>query len=210
MNMFTVLALLSALSADRQHDDDAHRLSSATRSVVMKAIGGTRRQIRARLPPHGPAPGRRPAPSSASASGLLIANAIVQFFGTSLLRDHARPSASVGSVVAASVLIGLLAPPLAALVAVTARRPGSGPRGGCRTSPSHERIDACSRSVRSAGLSFLPRQAQIGVRGVTRRGQRSLENCGSDRARGWDVARGAFPVARSDAHDWCRVGRHEV
>ena len=168
MNMFTVLALLSALVLIA---NTMTTLVAEQRNEigVMKAIGGTRRQIRRVY--HRTALLLGAAGSVLGVGlGLLIANAIVRFFGTRYFAIT-PPFGVVGSVVAASVVIGLLAPPLAALVAV--RRGVRIPvREALQDSPSTSGSRWLERPLRLLG--FLPRTAQIGVRGVTRRARRTL------------------------------------
>lgn len=168
MNMFTVLALFSALVLIA---NTMTTLVAEQRNEigVMKAIGGTRRQIRRVY--HRTALLLGAAGSVLGVGlGLLIANAIVRFFGTRYFAIT-PPFGVVGSVVAASVVIGLLAPPLAALVAV--RRGVRIPvREALQDSPSTSGSRWLERPLRLLG--FLPRTAQIGVRGVTRRARRTL------------------------------------
>ena len=149
MNMFTVLALLSALVLIA---NTMTTLVAEQRNEigVMKAIGGTRRQIRRVY--HRTALLLGAAGSVLGVGlGLLIANAIVRFFGTRYFAIT-PPFGVVGSVVAASVVIGLLAPPLAALVAVRRGCPRS--RSGRRCRTRRLRADHAGSSVRSAGSAF--------------------------------------------------------
>ena len=150
MNMFTVLALFSALVLIA---NTMTTLVAEQRNEigVMKAIGGTRRQIRRVY--HRTALLLGAAGSVLGVGlGLLIANAIVRFFGTRYFAIT-PPFGVVGSVVAASVVIGLLAPPLAALVAV--RRGVRIPvREALQDSPSTSGSRWLERPLRRLG--FLP------------------------------------------------------
>jgi putative ABC transport system permease protein len=137
---------------------------------IMKAIGGTRRQIRGVYL-------RTALLLGAAGSvigiglGLLIANAVVRFFGSSFFAISPGFEVSV-PILIASVIIGVLAPPLAALPAI---RRGSriSVREGLEEVPALQGGQAAlDRALRR--LSFLPRTAQIGVRSVTRRGRRSV------------------------------------
>ena len=138
----------------------------------MKAIGGTRRQIRRVY--HRTALLLGAAGSVLGVGlGLLIANADRAVASELATSRSTPPFGVVGSVVAASVVIGLLAPPLAALVAV---RAASGiPVREALQDSAGPRAARAGSSVSLRRLGFLPRTAQIGVRGVTRRcGRRSL------------------------------------
>ncbi|HSC91843.1 MAG TPA: FtsX-like permease family protein [Gaiellaceae bacterium] len=169
MNVFTVLALISALVLIA--NTMTTLIGEQRREIgMMKAIGGTRRQIsRVYL--------RTALLLGAAGSvvgvglGVLIANAIVRYFGSSFFAispgfDVVLP------VVIASIVLGLVAPPLAALPAI--RRGARVPvREGLEEVPALEGGQAVvDRALRRLG--FMPRTAQIGVRSVTRRARRSL------------------------------------
>jgi putative ABC transport system permease protein len=169
MNVFTVLALLAGLVLIA--NTMTTLIGEQRREIgIMKAIGGTRRQIRRLYL-------RTALLLGAAGSvigvvlGLAIANAVVRFFGSSFFAISPGFEVSV-PVVVASIVVGLVAPPLAALPAI---------RRGSRI-PVREALEevpalqggqaALDRSLRRLG--FLPRTAQIGVRSVTRRGRRSV------------------------------------
>ncbi|MGE5690056.1 MAG: FtsX-like permease family protein [Pseudomonadota bacterium] len=169
MNVFTVLALLAGLVLIS--NTMTTLVGEQRREIgMMKAIGGTRRQIRGVYL-------RTALLLGAAGSvlgvvlGLLIANAVVRFFGSSFFAITPGFEVSV-PVVVASVAVGLVAPPLAALPAV--RRGSRIPvREGLEEVPALQGGQAAlDRSLRRVG--FLPRTAQIGVRSVTRRGRRSI------------------------------------
>jgi len=169
MNVFTVLALLAAcvLVANTM----GTLIGEQRREIgMMKAIGGRRRQIRRLylrtallLGGLGSVLG--------IVLGIAIANMIVRFFGSTFFAITPGWSISV-PVIVASLVIGILGPPLAALPAI---------RRGTRV-PVREALDevppleggvrAVDRLLRR--LTFLPRTAQIGVRSVTRRTRRTI------------------------------------
>jgi putative ABC transport system permease protein len=169
MYVFTVLALLSALVLVA--NTMTTLIGEQRREIgMMKAIGGTRRQIRRiylrtalLLGAAGSILG--------VALGVLIANLIVRYFGSSFFAIS--PGFSVSTrVVIGSIVLGIAAPPLAALPAI--RRGARIPvREALEEVPAVEGGQAAiDRLLRR--LSFLPRTAQIGVRSVTRRARRSL------------------------------------
>ena len=168
MTVFTVLALLAGLVLIS--NTMTTLIGEQRREIgMMKAIGGTRRQIRRIYL-------RTALLLGAAGSvigvglGLLVANAVVRWFGNFL---GVTPGFEVSvPVLVGSILVGLVAPPLAALPAI--RRGSRIPvREGLEEVPALQGSQAAlDRALRR--LSFLPRTAQIGVRGVTRRGRRSL------------------------------------
>ncbi len=169
MNVFTVLALLAGLVLIA--NTMSTLIGEQRREIgMMKAIGGTRRQIR-----HiylGTALLLGAAGSVIGvALGLVVANAVVRFFGSSFFAISPGFEVSL-PIVVASILVGLVAPPLAALPAI--RRGSRIPvREGLEEVPALQGGQAVlDRALRR--LSFLPRTAQIGVRSITRRGRRSL------------------------------------
>ena len=169
MDMFTVLALLAAvvLVANTM----TTLIGEQRREIgMMKAIGGTRRQIRRIFL-------RTAVLLGAAGSllgvvlGLVIANAIVRYFGSNFFAINPGFAVSI-PVVVAGVLVGLIAPPLAALPAI---RRGSriSVREGLEEVPALQGGQALvDRALRR--FSFLPRTAQIGLRSITRRARRSL------------------------------------
>ena len=169
MNVFTVLALLAAgvLVANTM----GTLIGEQRREIgMMKAIGGTRRQIRRvylrtalLLGAIGSALG--------VALGVVIANLIVGFFGSTFFAIEAEWSVSV-PVIVASIVLGIVGPPLMALPAI--RRGTRIPvREGLEEVPALEGgVRTVDRLLRK--LSFLPRTAQIGIRSVTRRTRRTI------------------------------------
>ena len=169
MNVFTVLALLSALMLIA--NTMTTLIGEQRREIgMMKAIGGTRRQIRRiylltalLLGAIGSVIG--------VALGVVIANAIVHYFGTSFFAISPGFGVVV-PVIVASIVLGLVAPPLAALPAIR-RGARLNVREGLEEVPALEGGQAVvDRALRRLG--FLPRTAQIGIRSVTRRARRSL------------------------------------
>jgi putative ABC transport system permease protein len=169
MNVFTVLALLAGLVLIS--NTMTTLIGEQRREIgMMKAIGGTRRQIRRVYL-------RTALLLGAAGSvigvvlGLLVANAVVRFFGSSFFAILPGFEVSL-PIVVASIVVGLGAPPLAALPAI--RRGSRIPvREGLEEVPAlqggHAVVD---RTLRR--FSFLPRTAQIGIRSVTGRGRRSV------------------------------------
>jgi putative ABC transport system permease protein len=169
MNVFTVLALLAGLVLIA--NTMTTLIGEQRREIgMMKAIGGTRRQIRRVYL-------RTALLLGAAGSlvgvvlGLVVANAVVRFFGSSFFAISPGFEVSV-PIVVASIVVGLVAPPLAALPAI--RRGSRIPvREGLEEVPALQGGQAVlDRALRR--LSFLPRTAQIGIRSVTRRGRRSV------------------------------------
>jgi putative ABC transport system permease protein len=169
MNVFTVLALLSALVLIA--NTMTTLIGEQRREIgMMKAVGGTRRQIRRIYL-------RTALLLGAAGSvigvvlGVVIANAIVRYFGSSFFAISPGFGVVV-PVIVASVVLGLVAPPLAALPAIR-RGARLNVREGLEEVPSLEGGHAVvDRALRRLG--FLPRTAQIGIRSVTRRARRSL------------------------------------
>src|SRR5512133_3487531 len=168
MSAVTLLALLSALVL----------LSNTMTTLVgeqiseiaaMKAIGGSRRQI-ARIY-------RRTALMLGALGaalgvvlGIVLANAIVGYFGTAFFGIDAGVHVAPG-VLVASVIVGLVVPPLAAWPAI---------RRAARL-PVHEALQATGSAVGGQGRLDavlrripLPRSAQIGLRSVGRRKRRAF------------------------------------
>jgi putative ABC transport system permease protein len=169
MNVFTVLALLAAsvLVANTM----GTLIGEQRREIgMMKAIGGTRRQIRRVYLLTALLLGGIAAVLGVGL-GVVISNAIVGFFGSSFFAIS--PGWAISApVVVVSLVLGLVVPPLMALPAI--RRGTRVPvREALEEVPSLEGgarlVDRTLRRV-----TFLPRTAQIGVRSVTRRTRRSL------------------------------------
>ena len=166
----TMLALLCALVLIG--NTMTTLVGEQTREIgAMKAIGGTRRQIAGifvrtalLLGAIGSIVG--------IALGLVLANVLVNFFGSTFFAISGGFGVDL-PIVAASLLLGLLGPPLAALPAI--RRGVRVPvrealeTTGSITAGGADRVDGLLQRVR-----FLPRTAQIGVRSVGRRKRRSL------------------------------------
>ena len=169
MNVFTVLALLAAsvLVANTM----GTLIGEQRREIgMMKAIGGTRRQIRRVYLLTALLLGGIAAVLGVGL-GVVISNAIVGFFGSSFFAISPGWAVSM-PVVAVSLVLGLVGPPLMALPAI--RRGTRVPvREALEEVPSLEGgariVDRALRRV-----TFLPRTAQIGVRSVTRRTRRTL------------------------------------
>jgi putative ABC transport system permease protein len=169
MNVFTLLALAAGLVLIA--NTMTTLVGEQRREIaIMKAIGATARQIRRVY--------LRTALLLGIAGsvvgvglGLLVANAVVRFFGSSFFAIS--PGFAVSApVVVASLVVGIVAPPLAALPAI--RRAARVPVGeGLQEVPALQGGQAAlDRALRR--LAFLPRTAQIGARSITRRGRRSL------------------------------------
>ena len=200
MNVFTLLALLAGLVLIA--NTMTALIGEQRREIgVMKAIGGTRRQIRGVYL-------RTALLLGAAGSvigvvlGVLVANAVVRFFGNFFAIS---PGFEISvPVVVASVLVGLLAPPLAALPAI--RRGSRIPvREGLEEVPALQGGQAVvDRLLRR--LQFLPRTAQIGIRSVTRRGRRTRHDRRADRPCRRDAARRARAHRHRHQDDQRRSG----
>ena len=169
MNVFTILALLAAgvLVANTM----GTLIGEQRREIgMMKAIGGTRRQIRGVYLRTAALLGAIGAVLGVFL-GVVIANLMVQFFGSTFFAIS--PGWSISTpVVIASLVLGILGPPLMALPAI---------RRGTRVPVREalEEVPALQGGVRIVDrllrrLTFLPRTAQIGVRSVTRRTRRTI------------------------------------
>jgi putative ABC transport system permease protein len=138
--------------------------------ATMKAIGAGRRQIRRVYLRTAMLLGGLGAIAGA-VLGIVLSWALTSYFASSLYSISAPFSVDL-PVVVASVAVGVIGPPLAALPAVrrAARLPLAETlqASGSATGPQG-RLDRLLRRAR-----FLPRSAQIGLRGVTRRRRRSI------------------------------------
>src|SRR5687768_2790889 len=168
-NVLTLLALVTALVL--VSNTMTTLIGEQTGEIAaMKAIGARRRDIRRVYLRTAVLLGAAAALVGA-VLGVLLANLLVGFFASTFFYIDAGFGVSL-TAVAASVVLGLLGPPLAALPAIrrAARLPlnealqASGSAVGAQG-----RLDAALRRVR-----FLPRGAQIGLRGLGRRKRRSL------------------------------------
>ena len=169
LGVITLLALLSALVL--VSNTMTTLIGEQTGEIAaMKAVGARRRDIRRIYLRTALLLGTAGAIFGA-ALGVVLANALVGFFASTLFYIDAGFGIS-GPALVASIVAGLVGPPLAALPAIrrAARLPlnealqASGPAVG-----GQGRLDAALRRVR-----FLPRGAQIGLRGLGRRKRRSL------------------------------------
>jgi putative ABC transport system permease protein len=169
MNVVTLLALLSALVL----------LASTMSTLIgeqtgeigtMKAIGARRAQIRRVYLRTAMLLGGLGALLGA-ALGVLVANAVTGYFGMLFFGIGGRLAVD-GPVLAASVVVGLAGPPLAALPAI---------RRAARV-PVHDALRATGSATGGQGaidaglrhVGFLPRSAQIGLRSLGRRKRRTL------------------------------------
>jgi putative ABC transport system permease protein len=138
--------------------------------ATMKAIGAGRRQIRRLYLRTAILLGALGAIAGA-VLGILLSWALTSYFASTLYAISAPFSVDV-PVLVASIALGVIGPPLAALPAVSraARLPLAEAlqATGSATGPEG-RLDGLLRRAR-----FLPRTAQIGLRSVTRRRRRSI------------------------------------
>ena len=169
MTTITILALLSALVL--LSNTMTTLIGEQTPEIAaMKAIGATRRQIRRIYRRTALLLGALGAVFGA-ALGLLLANVVVSFFGSRFYGITAGFHVD-GTILAASLLVGLIGPALAALPAI---------RRASRL-PLAEALSATGSTVGGQGaldrglrrIRFLPRSAQIGLRGAVRRKRRTL------------------------------------
>ncbi|HLY51237.1 MAG TPA: FtsX-like permease family protein [Solirubrobacteraceae bacterium] len=165
----TLLALLGALVL--MSSTISTLVGEQTQEIAtMKAIGARERQIRRVYLRTAALLGGLGAIAGA-VLGILLSWGLTSYFASSLYAISAPFSVDL-AVVVASIAVGVIGPPLAAMPAVrrAARLPlaetlqasgsAAGPEG---------RLEPLLRRAR-----FLPRTAQIGLRGVTRRGRRSI------------------------------------
>jgi len=168
LNVITLLALLSALVL--VSSTMTTLIGEQTGEIAaMKAIGARRRDIRRLYLRTALLLGALGALAGA-ALGIILANALAGFF-VSLLGVEAGFGVSL-PVVVASLVLGLVGPALAALPAIrrAVRLPlGEALQASGAAVGGQGRLDALLRRVR-----FLPRSAQIGLRGLARRKRRSL------------------------------------
>jgi putative ABC transport system permease protein len=142
--------------------------------ATMKAIGAGRKQIRRVYLRTATLLGTLGALVGA-VLGILLSWALTSYFASSLYAISAPFSVDL-PVLVASIALGVIGPPLAAMPAV--RRAARLPLAetlqatGSATGPQ----GSLDRLLRRAG--FLPRTAQIGLRGVARRRRRSITTAG--------------------------------
>jgi putative ABC transport system permease protein len=164
----TLLALLGALvllssTMSTLIGEQTHEIA------MMKAIGAGRKQIRSVYLRTTVLLGSLGAIVGA-VLGTLIAWALTSFFASSFFAISAPFSVDV-PVLVASIALGVIAPPLAALPAIrrAARLPlAETLQATGSVTTTHGRLEGLLR-----GAHFLPRTAQIGLRGVTTRRHRS-------------------------------------
>ena len=167
--MVTLLALLGALVL--LSSTMSTLISEQTPEIAtMKAIGAGRRQIRRVYLRTAMLLGALGAVVGALL-GILLSWGLTSYFASSLFAISAPFSVDV-PVLVASIVLGVIGPALAALPAVrrAARLPLAETlqAAGSATGPEG-RLDRLLRRAR-----FLPRTAQIGLRGVARRRRRSI------------------------------------
>ncbi len=165
----TLLALLGALVP--LSSTISTLVSEQTPEIAtMKAIGAGRRQIRRVYLRTAMLLGALGAIAGA-VLGILLSWALTSYFASSLYAISAPFSVDV-PVLVASIALGVIGPPLAALPAVrrAARLPLAETLQATGSATGPERgLDRLLRRAR-----FLPRTAQIGLRSVTRRRRRSI------------------------------------
>jgi putative ABC transport system permease protein len=168
LSIITVLALLAALVLV------ANTMTTlvgeqAGEIATMKAVGARRRDVAAiylrtalLLGGLGTVAG--------TVLGLALANALAAFFGSEFFGVDARFGVVV-EVLAASAVLGLAGPPLAALPAIrrAVRLPVAAALSASAAEGGLGRLDSALRRARR-----LPRSAQIGLRAVARRKRRAL------------------------------------
>jgi putative ABC transport system permease protein len=169
MTMITVLALLSALVL--LSNTMTTLIGEQTQEIAaMKAIGATRRQIKRIYRRTALLLGALGAVLGAGL-GIVLANLVVSFFGSRFYGISAGFHVD-GTMLAISLAVGLIGPALAAMPAV---------RRASRLSVA-EALSATGAAVGGQGVldrglrhvRFLPRSAQIGLRGSARRKRRTL------------------------------------
>jgi putative ABC transport system permease protein len=169
MTMVTLLALLSALVL--LSNTMTTLIGEQTQEIAaMKAIGATRRQIKQIY--------RRTALLVGGVGGVLgaglgvvLANVVVSFFGSRFYGISAGFHVDA-TMLAISLAVGLIGPVLAARPAI---------RRASRL-PLAEALSASGAAISGRGavdrglrhIRFLPRSAQIGLRGAARRKRRTL------------------------------------
>jgi putative ABC transport system permease protein len=169
MSMVTLLALLSALVL--LSNTMTTLIGEQTQEIAaMKAMGATRVQIKRIYRRTALIVGALGAVLGAGL-GLLLANAVVSFFASRFYGISAGFHVD-GKLLVVSLAVGLIAPPLAAMPAI---------RRAARL-PLAEALSATGSAVGGQGeidrglrhIGFLPRSAQIGLRGAVRRKRRTL------------------------------------
>ena len=169
MNVITLLALLSALVL--LSNTMTTLIGEQTQEIAaMKAIGATRVQIKRIYRRTALMLGALGAVVGAGL-GIVLANVVVSFFGSRFYGISAGFHVD-GTLLAVSLVVGLIAPALAAMPAI---------RRASRL-PLAEALSATGSAAGGQGvidrglrhIRFLPRSAQIGLRGAVRRKRRTL------------------------------------
>ena len=169
LSVITVLALLSALVLIS--NTMTTLVAEETGEIgIMRAIGARRRQVAAVYVKTALLLGAIGA-LAGIALGIVLSNLLARYFGSMFWAIDVRFGVDA-TVLFVSILVGLFGPPLAALPAI---------RRGVRTD-LREALESTGSAVGSQEgadrllrrLRFLPRTAQIGLRGVGRRKRRSL------------------------------------
>lgn len=166
--VITLLALLSALVL--VSNTMTTLIAEQTGEIAaMKAIGARRRDLLWMYVRTALVLGAAAA-AVGTVLGLLLANALVSFFASLFFGIDAGFAVTPG-VVVACIAVGLLGPPLAALPAIrrATRMPLAEALSRSAVVDGGGRVDRVLRALRG-----LPRSAEIGLRGVGRRGRRSL------------------------------------
>ena len=170
--VFTVVTLLALLTALVLLSNTMSTLIGEQTGEIaaMKAVGASRRDLRRIYLRTALLLGAIGAVFGAGL-GIVLANALVKYFAQLGFGIEAGFGVSV-PILVASVIVGLAGPPLAALPAVrrATRLPLADALQAAGSAVGGQgRVDAALRRVR-----FLPRSAQIGLRGLGRRKRRSL------------------------------------
>ena len=169
MTMITLLALLSALvllsnTMTTLIGEQTHEIAA------MKAIGATRRQIKRIYGRTALLLGALGAVLGA-ALGLVLANLVVSFFGSRFYGISAGFHVDE-TMIAISLAAGLIGPALAAMPAIRRASRLSLAEALSATGAAVGGRGALDRGLRHIG--FLPRSAQIGLRGSARRKRRTV------------------------------------
>jgi putative ABC transport system permease protein len=169
MTVITLLALLSALVL--LSNTMTTLIGEQTQEIAaMKAIGATRRQIKRIYRRTALLLGACGAVLGAGL-GIVLANLVVSFFGSRFYGLSAGFHVD-GTMLAISLAVGLIGPALAAMPAVRRASRLSLAEALSATGAAVGGQGALDRGLRH--IRFLPRSAQIGLRGSARRKRRTL------------------------------------
>ncbi|GAA1957206.1 FtsX-like permease family protein [Nocardioides panacihumi] len=169
LGVITVLALISA--AVLVSNTLSTLVAEQTREIgVMRAIGARRRQVALVYTRTALLLGAVGAVAG-TMLGILLSSLLAGYFGATYWAVHVGFGVD-GKVVLASVLVGLVAPPLAALPAIRRALHVQLREALEATGSATGGADAVDRALRRT--SFLPRVMQIGLRNVGRRKRRSV------------------------------------